>query len=137
MTDKEFDDLKAGIQVHVDRWAARFGLSTWDLKAEYERDGDEFSPSRRDGPVRTETLAHTVTNWPYMQATVTFNCKALSALSHADVEAAVVHELSHVLVAELREEVDDWLKHEERVVTMLTRAFLTACDSALEEAASK
>ena len=55
----------------------------------------------------------------------------------ADVEAAVVHELSHVLVAELREEVDDWLKHEARVVTMLTRAFLTARDSALEEAASK
>ena len=137
MKDKEFRDLQAGIQVHVDRWAARFGLNTWNLKAEYERDGDEFSPSQRDGTTRTETLAHTVTNWPYMQATVTFNCKALSNLSHADVEAAVVHELSHVLVAELRDVSDDFLKHEERTVTLLARAFLTTRDDALQEVAKR
>lgn len=137
MKDKEFRDLQAGIQVHVDRWAARFGLSTWNLKAEYERDGDEFTPARQEGTVRTETLANTVTNWPYMQATITFNCKALFDRDEAVVEAAVVHELSHILVAELRDVSDDFLKHEERAVTMLARAFLATRDDALQEVAKR
>ena len=134
MTDKQFREIKAGIQVHFDRWAARFGLSTWNLKALYERDGDVFTPAWQEGMVRKETLANTVTNWPYMQATITFNCKALSDLSHADVEEAVIHELAHVLVAELRDVSDDFLKHEERAVTMLARAFLTTRNDALQEA---
>jgi len=137
MNDQEFADLSAGVQVHVDRWVHRFGLDTWKLHVSYERDGDEFSPSRRDGPVRSFVSAHTVTNWKYMEATLTFNCKALSDQSHEEVEAVVVHELTHILIAELREEVDDWLAHEERTVTMLTRAFLTTRNEALEVNAEK
>ena len=137
MTDKQFRDIKAGIQVHFDRWAARFGLSTWNLEALYERDGDVFTPARQESTVRTDTLATTVTNWPYMQATITFNCKALFGREHAVVEAAVIHELAHVLVAELRDVSDDFLKHEERTVTMLARAFLTTRNDALQEVAKR
>ena len=137
MTDKEFRDLQGAIKVHVERWVARFGLGTWKLHVRCERDSDEFSPPRHDGGVRNYTSARTSTNWQYMEATLSFNMPQLFDQNQEEVEEIVIHELTHVLVAELRETSDDWLNHEERVVTMLTRAFQKTRDAALQVVASR
>jgi hypothetical protein len=44
--------------------------------------------------------------------------------SDAVLERAFVHELMHIFLKETRETGRDWLDHEERVASVLTKAFL-------------
>lgn len=125
MTDQEFADQKARIDGFVVYWLPVLGLSGWRMDFKYFRDSGEFPGS---GDV---VLAETYAQWEYMQGAVSFNVPLWTDLEEDEAEETVVHELMHVLLKETRygcpcdgEEFDT--HHEERVATMLSRAFLAA-----------
>ena len=61
------------------------------------------------------------TDWRYMESVITFNVSHLSGMDENTIEVTVVHELMHVFLNEMREQGID---HEERVATMLQKAFM-------------
>lgn len=70
--------------------------------------------------------------WQYNRAVLTVYLRALRHLSDEELERWLVHELVHILVAEMREygtRKDAW-KHEERVVSRLTAALFWVRDYA-------
>ena len=60
-------------------------------------------------------------SWRYMESTITFNLKNLQTFSEKEIEAVVVHEFMHVFLNEMRAKGID---HEERVASMLQKAFM-------------
>lgn len=108
----------------IDRWVPILGLSDWDITLNFASDNDGEWAAR----------AHTL--WQYKRATITANKPRLADYTPEEIEAAMLHELCHVLVAETREwgpeEAHDeatvarLMKHEERVVVSLTDSFLRA-----------
>jgi len=119
MNDAEYDTQKARIQVLIDRWVRRIGLGWWDLSFEYVR--AEFEV---DGKPAPETSARCTANWRYGHAHLAFNMPRVADLEDQDLERCFVHELMHIFLNEARESGDDWLDHEERVASTLTKAFL-------------
>jgi len=73
-------------------------------------------------------------DWRYLSASIAVNVKAVARLDDDELERAVVHELIHVLVNEMREPGID---HEERVVTMLSKAFFWTRANAVEQFGEK
>lgn len=102
------------IQEYATRWVKILGLVTWDLSFRCE-DGT-IDPSTG------ETVAgETNVSWKYENAVITFYPDVLKDMTEDEIEKLVVHELMHVFLNEMRE---DGIDHEERVATMLSKAFL-------------
>jgi hypothetical protein len=103
------------------KWTKFLGLRWWDITVAYYSDPEEIVNrfTRPDRDVRV--VAVTWTDWKYGQAKIDINIPVIVSLSDRDIESAVVHELVHVLVNEMRE---CEIHHEERVVTQLTKAIL-------------
>ena len=127
MTDKEFARHKKRIEDLLDIWCFRLGLRWWHIVVEYARDSSEYTTT---GSEVQGSIAHTHVMWEYLSATVSFDVSRIVEQSDEDLEYIVLHELSHILVAEMRDcmrcdcGVDKFdVKHEERVVTMIGKAF--------------
>ena len=127
MTDKEFAHHKKRIKDLLDIWCFRLGLRWWHIVAEYARDSSEYAAmgSEVDG-----STARTRVMWEYLSATVSFDVSLIAEHNDEQLEYIVLHELSHILVAEMRDCMrcdcggDKFdIKHEERVVTMIGKAF--------------
>ncbi|MGH2716473.1 MAG: hypothetical protein ACRDM7_21825 [Thermoleophilaceae bacterium] len=134
MDDATYSVLAERITALVAGWKERLGLRDWTVHVEVLRAG---LPPKEQEPENTSLrkLATVDPSWEYLIATVCFDAPALEDRSAEDLEDVVVHELVHVLVAEMRELVPDkcWRcgtdhtradgaeRHEERVVTALTR----------------
>lgn len=71
------------------------------------------------------------TDWRYQKSTILISTKKLCQLSKAEIEEAVVHELMHIFLNEMRE---DGVAHEERVATQLQKAFMWVRDGVREGA---
>lgn len=108
------------IRFYIDKWLKPLGLLWWKVDIAFIDDPKELNQKEfyRDDDI---VLARTFADWRYGTATIYFNVPAFEELSQTDIEMAVVHELVHILVNEMRE---GELHHEERVVTGLTKAFL-------------
>lgn len=117
MNDKDFAAQQRRIMPLVKKWKLRLGLNLWDIDSEFYR-----GPFEREGEWFTGAMA--VVRWEYMDATLMFDLVSVTDLSDADVEKMVVHELMHVILKELQHTTDDFMKHEERVATMLAQAFV-------------
>jgi hypothetical protein len=118
--DAEYARQKRRLLALFERWAGPLGLRWWDIDMAYEREQFEV-----DGKPAPETIAQTAVNWRYGHATITWNMPQVAQLADDKLERTFVHELAHLLVNEMRQcDQDDWLDHEERVVTNLTKAFL-------------
>ena len=63
--------------------------------------------------------------WEYRKASIAIDMTQIQGMSDVDLEIAFIHELGHVLVAEMRDWSSDekGRKHEEHVVEGLSRAF--------------
>lgn len=123
MTDAEYESQKARVKVLWDKWTNMLGLRTWQkISIEYFR--DEALPRRDDESERTPSsaVADVRTHWQYRTAHVRICLPAAMGEDDDNLEYIVVHELCHILVNELREQ-EDWLNHEEHVVTQLAMAF--------------
>jgi len=121
------DDLKELFSV----WIPRLGLGWWDINIRYYDDPEEVL--QRFGSTDAAdhlVAARTYTHWMYGKATIDVNLHAMRELTRDELKTIVVHELCHILVNEMRE---GELHHEERVVTGLTKAFLWAVESALND----
>lgn len=70
--------------------------------------------------------------WEYLQAKVAINVPEVARMNDDKLERVLVHELCHILVAEMRGDPDVCSDHEERTVTQLAKAFIWTRDRARE-----
>ena len=114
MTDREYTVEKRRIAKLLQKWLAIFPLTGWEIHTEIVRGSGGYEDN---GTV----MAHVVTTWARMRAWITIFAEETYALVEERLEETIIHELCHIMVAEIApEEKND---HEERVVTMLTTAF--------------
>ena len=131
MTDAEYEVARDRIEALRTKWSKTLGLHRWAVDYEYCREGlPTKSDDAKDNYVSTATAT---VRWQYHDATIRFNVPELAECSDTKIERIVIHEMMHVLVNEMRDTSDDWLKHEERVCTMLTDAILWTRDEAKGE----
>lgn len=126
MTDAEYEALKSKLERMALEWSERIGLGWWKLKFIWCREGI-------NDPDLPHAAAATDVRWQYLEAKIRFDMPLLADKDHFEDDAAlemlVIHELTHVLVNELRcgecqhDEKKDVMHHEERVVTTVAKAF--------------
>ena len=121
MNDAERAEQQARVERYLQKWVEPLGLSNWRFRYFYY--GGPYKDG--NGAVKENRLASCEPNWPYMIADLRFDLSEVGSKDE-QVEETVIHELLHCILSECEvEEVD----HEERVATMLARAFLRAIAS--------
>lgn len=116
LTDREVRAQQRRVNKLVKEWKDKLWLNGWFITTAFVETWEDYKE-----PIPSETLAcvpHDECLWEYMQATIVFHLGNAAKQSDDDLKEAVIHELLHVVVNEMRE-AD--IKHEERVVTILTR----------------
>ena len=108
MTDEQCENLFRA-------WQAKLNLNEWYLQFNC----DHLMPQS----------GVTVTDWPYLEGTVTINPTFISEKKqHFDEELVIVHELCHVMLAALWDTVEDMSEAErmlhERTTEELSRTML-------------
>lgn len=107
-----------------DRWITRLGLRWWDGTVNYI--DHKKTLKRVFGKKKWRTVAANArADWRYGKAWIEVNLRVINAMEKSEIEEAVVHELVHVLVNEMRE---GEIHHEERVVTQLTKGIFWTVD---------
>ena len=131
MTDAEVKKQIGRVKELCDPWVAVLGLGAWDITNTFDRVGLKTDAGDLNDNLRC--MAKTAVRWPYLNANIMWNLPQLGDLEDDKLEQIVVHELCHILVHEMREwapeiiEADRsaiGMKHEERVTTNLTNAFI-------------
>ena len=118
---KKEKEYKESIINLVTKWKDLLGLYNWVIDIMWDDDVDAGTHLHSLG---WQALFEMVASWPYMLASLHVNCKYLCELDDERLEELIIHELMHLILAELREaKSNDLHLHEERVVTMLSRAF--------------
>ena len=119
MNDKEFNGLKNKIDRLMTKWRLPMGIGWWTVHRIYEReyadDDNKYGSDCHKG-------ASCSVQYPYKTATIKFFMPALINESKDELERIIVHELTHILVNEMRD-FEKGIEHEERVVSDLTSAF--------------
>jgi hypothetical protein len=102
----------------------QLGLNWWTVEMRwYDREKDFRKADRNLAVMRIWS------QWQYLTATIAVNVPAVARMTDDELERAVLHELCHALVNEMRTDGLD-LAHEERVVTTLAAAFMWTRDMA-------
>ena len=117
MKKKEYKRARKRFDRIALEWAERLGLKWWSLNFLHHRKTPKKF-KRTDGH---QTGVSTIARWQYLEAYFEVNTPAIARMSDSELEELVVHEMMHVLVNEMREK---GRKHEERVCSRLTQAFL-------------
>jgi len=139
VNDNDFQTLRAEIERQAEWWIGCLGLRTWDVNLQFERGYEDNDKGGR-------TTATVDVHPEYMMFAITFYCGALYdsfgtpvcsvTEQQRMIERTILHELAHVLVAELRplpnsdRDWSEWLFHEERVVSQLTNALVWTAEDA-------
>lgn len=138
MTDKEYREQKHRILALSKKWLTPLGLQWWNVRIVYSRAGLE-QPKDENRCL----VAQTSVDWHYLLATITFDMTQISEQPDSDLEGFFVHECGHILINEMRmwadekmepEKHSEAMKHEERVVTMLTKSLLWTRKAGYEDA---
>lgn len=140
LTDKEFKAERARVEKLTIHWRNWLGLDWWKVDVHYDAVGDiAISHSDTGASMATISLMDCVAEWEYLLLSIRVNLLETHNLNDADLENAVVHELCHALVSEMRvwENTETGRKHEERVVVHLARAFVWVAENAAKEAGKK
>jgi len=109
------------VKDYFTKWLTPLGLLWWSVKVSYYDDPNEVLQIFGDPGENRAVFAHTTVDWKYSIAWIQVNLLAVNITPEEDLEEAVVHELVHILVNEMRE---GEMHHEERVVTGLQKAFI-------------
>jgi len=116
------------IKKYFKKWLKILGLLWWEINISYYTDPSEivkqFAQMGEDYLVAMKVDA----DWRYARAYISVNVPAFDGMAEWKIERAIVHELTHTLVNEMRAGDID---HEERVVTGLTKAFFWVEENAL------
>ena len=136
MNDAEYEAQKSTVEGYIDAWKPRMRLDAWFLVSHHYRSSGEYDKQR---PEHAGSVACCAVRWPYMAVNIHFNHEAL-ADDDEGIEAVVVHEMAHILVAQMHytawehmpEDVRGmWCDHHERVTTMVTNALMKTRDMAV------
>ena len=124
LNDKDWDKQKKRVKKVVDKWLKPIGLGWWIVHLKYDTENKDCD----------EEVANCRVNWPYKEATITFNLSVIENLDDERLNYTVLHEFMHIFVREMRdmgthEEFSDAIKHEERVCTDLANAMMWAVDN--------
>ena len=115
MPKRTIDGLGEQIQGYVEDWKIRLGLSGWDIELQFD-----LSACVADCRV--------IGSPEYETGRIRFNTRRIRSegFTNAEIEAAVVHEVLHLLLWEVigEHEHDEQERNEERVVQRITRALL-------------
>jgi len=103
----------------IDKWIPKLGLEWWIIKCDY-CDSHKFIEIEDS----KTAVAFCHVNWEYMNVTIRVNKDHLEDEKESNIETIVVHELMHVLLNEMRDDDCNSISHEERVATVLAKAFL-------------
>lgn len=122
MNDREFRAIRRTVIRAHDHWIPILRMESWDTLLVFHRD-DYPIPQE---PGSSVGAMYVDPDWRYMLATIHVNMPALVGLSDQRIENNVVHELVHCLVNEMHRGDADSRDHEERVVTTLDLALLSA-----------
>lgn len=107
-------EIVALVQEKAKWWVKWLGLGYWDISF-------QFGEGKPEGKYSEYLVGLSEPIWQYQTATITFYPKNMKHMTADEIEKLVVHELMHVFLNEMREEGID---HEERVATMLSKAFI-------------
>ncbi len=113
------EKTKKRVRTAFEKWVAVLGLRSWDFIFSWDPGHGEAASADYHCEFAIDTL------WEYKKATITIWCASVRDLDDTALEKAVLHELLHCTVCEMR----DWRpgkthrKHEERVVVQLCDAF--------------
>lgn len=118
--------LSDSVNAAFEKWIKALGLAWWDIDVHAYDDPAEVVRLFANGDNSATIAAIATANWMYGSGKVEVNLLALAGIPQDQLDRIVVHELMHFLVNEMRE---NELKHEERVVTNLTKAFFWALDA--------
>lgn len=132
MTDAEYEVQKARIQALSDKWLTPLGLRWWRTEMAYYREGLPEDMKRERG---TSVAATTKADWKYLDALISFDLMLTKDIDDEHLEWLFIHEMMHVLLHEMRwqeHENADNLDHEERVATMLAKAFVWTYEAGQE-----
>jgi hypothetical protein len=109
------DEVECRIRAWAAKWANLLGLGHYCIQLWFSHEGV-------DGITAT-----TSTRWEYLTAKITFNLPQCMQFADNDavLENVVIHELLHVVVAEISQTQgrNPGVEHEERVVSHLALAF--------------
>ena len=129
MSTRECEFQKRRLGPVIRRWVKRVGLGGWTIDVEYY---DEI-PAHKDAAMAMDV------QWQYFQATMKVNANKTSDETDRRCEEIIVHELSHILVNEMRPPargtdldeyaINELMQHEERVCTIVARAILWAYEA--------
>lgn len=124
MDDKQFRTTKNLIEGMIGTWKRTLGLGLWHIETAYHREAPDDMGAPNGQCARMDVVA----SWEYMRADIRVNMPQMAMLGIVEVEEAVIHELLHCLVCEMREMAThppnspEARHHEERVVTHLAKA---------------
>lgn len=129
-SDAEYAALQARVAAAFERWTEWLGLRWWRVDVEYVVDRSQF-PENGD-TAEYSTAMDTLVDWQRLFAKIRVNMLVVADLPDDELDEIVRHELCHVLVNEMQ--IPEWAhapneiywRHreaEERVVTLLTKAF--------------
>lgn len=135
MTDAEYRLQVRRIDKLQKKWWPCLGLSWWDIEIIQKRDGPiDLGNTSTTASEKWICLGKAEVKWQYMRAALHLDPRHLQHCSDAELEKTFVHECCHILVHEMRcwnpqQEMSDTdaaagMDHEERVVTVMTNAFL-------------
>ena len=124
MKDSEFEATKERIRIIRDFWAEKLGLLWWTVHYNYRDDSAYFQE-----PNGVQAAARCRPEWRYLEASIDLNMPQLFGMDDDELEKIIVHEMMHILLHEMRNfDEEAGLKHEERVATTFTKAFLWVRD---------
>lgn len=114
--------FRSKVTKYHDEWKNLLALSWWKHEIAFF---DHMT--NVDG---TSPLAECTVNWQYQEYTININEYDLCKQDNVALKRIILHELLHVVVAEMRE---GDLKHEERVVTLLQNSIIYMLDQRKEK----
>lgn len=127
MNDLQYEGVKATCKLLFEKWRERLKLQFYEIQYEWFREGN----LDRDDARHMKTNMDVLVQWEYLRAYVRVDCPLIVDKTVPEIEEIVVHEFCHILVNEMSSQKRSQNKydHEERVVTTLTRLFLSMDDT--------
>lgn len=118
MTDKQAKAEIKRIQGLLKQWIPALELDRYNIKTDYIK-----TPPEGDDKNNYSLSAEVNTLWEYQDARIAFYLPNTIDYDLVDLQNVIVHELSHILVAPMR---DKGKKMEELAVTNITNALIGA-----------
>lgn len=142
MKDSQYQMVRDYCRPIAEEWIGRLWLGWERIDLHWS---DSMFSLEQDGH-KPECIAFVDCQWEYMQASVVFSCARLFTYwdeatgkpeDESFIRYVIIHELCHILVSEMREYANGpfrhAIKHEERVVSRLAKAFGNTYDQGVEK----